>query len=331
MAKADPTSAKLKLLKALQAGEPVPNAVKLLRESLADLSNRVVARAAEIIAEKADESYVEEMKRAYERLTVDPLVDDPGCLGKTTLIRALVALEYTDAELFRAGIEYRQIEPVWGDEVDSAAELRGMSAIGLINSVSRAEVLNRCAVLLTDKYSATRVGAARAVGALAIPEGAALLRLKLLTGDADSEVLGECCSALLRLDRTDGAKFVIDLLASPQGDLCVQAGLALGELRITEAFEPLKLAWHRQRDPYVCRSLLLCIGLLRTDDAREFLFSLIDRQNLAAAGDAIKTLHVVGGTSDELKQRIAAAVDAIGDAQLKRIFVEEWRDREIDL
>lgn len=325
MAKYDPTSAKLKLLKALQAGEPVGDAAKLLRESLADHSNRVVARAAEIIEEKVDDSFVEQLKQVYGRLKEEPLLDDPGCLGKTAIIRALVALEYTDAELFREGIEYRQLEPVWGGDVDSAAELRGLSAIGLINSVSRAEVLNHCAVLLTDHYPAARVGAARAIDALAIPEGAALVRLKLLAGDADGDVLGECCSALLRLDRTDGPKFVINLLDSPNSDLCVQAGLALGEAHIGAAFEPLKLAWHRQRDPYVCRSLLLCLGLLRTDDSREFLCSLINRQNVAAASDAINALHLASGTDSDLKQRIAKAVEAIGDAGLKKAFLEEWR------
>lgn len=327
MPKPDPAIEKLKRLSNLPAEATADEIAQLLRSSLADRSNRVVERAAEMAGEAGDESFVTDLLQAYRRLMDDPIKNDPGCLGKTAIVAALVQLEHKEAEIFREGIAYRQPEPIWGGEVDTAAELRGICAVGLTGAVSPVEVLNRCAVLLMDNCYEARCGAARAIGTMAKAEGAALLRLKLLMGDAAADVLGECCSALLRVDRSAGVAFVVQLLESRNGDMCVQAGLALGELRLPETFEPLRAAWRRQGDEFVRKSLLICIGLLRSAESSEFLLSLIDRRDLQSAADAIKALHVVGRAGEELRPRIQAAVDAIGDVRLKRTFEEEWREK----
>ncbi len=127
----------------------------------------------------------------------------------------------------------------------------------------------------------------------------------------------------MRLDREGGVEFVSQFLSSPNADVCIQVALALAESRRPNVFEPLRLAWERQQDTYAQESLLVCIGLLRSDEAQEFLLSVVDRKNLRTAGEAIKLLKN-WGTTTELRQRIAKAVESIGDADLAAIFRKEW-------
>jgi len=330
MKNTDSIAEKLANLKKLRDDLRSGDAILLLRQALGDRSNRIVQRAADILGEAAADigdsdvkPIIADLLSAYGRLEVNPLKKDPGCAGKTAIIRALVRLGHDDAEIYRRGVEYEQPEPIWGRRKDTAAELRGLCALGLVASVRSIEVLNRCAVLLVDEYAEARAGAAQALAALAAPEGASLLRLKLLTGDKAPEVVGECCSAILRLEREAGVDFVVTLLSSENPDVCVHAGLALGDSRLLGAFAPLKSAWEQRFEQPVRESLLLCIGLLRSTEARDFLLSLIDTRNLRAADDAIKALKMCGQLGD-VREKSRAAVEATGDARLANTFVEEW-------
>jgi HEAT repeat protein len=325
MKKADSIGGKLAALNALRDSVEAPDAIKLLQESLADHSNLVVSRAAEIICEAKSESFVEDLVHAFRRLMNDPLKTDPGCVGKTAIVRALLAFGHEDVELYAHGVEYKQPEPKWGGSKDTAGELRGVCAAGLVLCANSIEVLNACALLLADACAEARMGAARAIGALRQPEGGPLLRLKLLVGDANAEVIGECCAALLRLERESGVDFVVKSLSSENVDVAVQAALALGESRLPSTFEPLRKAWERQREPVVRASFLICIGLLRSAEARAFLLSLIETNRLGGASDAIKALKSFGNVG-ELKHLIEKAVTATGDPRLAKLFQREWPD-----
>jgi HEAT repeat protein len=323
MGKADSVGGKLAALNALRDDLHAEDAVKLLRQSLAERSNLVVSRAAEIIGESADESFIENLVDAYRRLMADPLNMDPGCVGTTAIVRALVTLGHDDAELYRHGVEYKQLEPKWGGSKDTAGELRGVCAAGLVLCANSIDVLNACALLLEDACAEARMGAARAIGALRQPEGGPLLRLKLLVGDANAEVIGECCAALLRFERESSVDFVVKFLSSENADVSVQAALALGESRLPNTFEPLRKAWEREREPAVRESFLICVGLLRSAEARDFLLSLIETNRLGGASDAIKALKAFGNAGD-LKHRLENAVNATGSPQLIRVFQKEW-------
>jgi hypothetical protein len=315
---------KLAELNTLRSDPRAAESVELIRKSLADPSNRVVERAAELVAEAELTALAEDSLAAYRRLLVDPIVTDPGCAAKTAILRALVRLEHKDAELYRAAIGYEQLEPVWGGAVDAAAELRGIAAAGLVNCATSFEVLNRCAVLLADEWPQARIGAAHAIAVLAQLEGAALLRLKLLTGDEKPEVVGACCTALLRLDREEGVGFVSRFLESPDPDVCIQAALTLAESRRPGVFELLRSAWDQQQDGYARESMLVCMGLLRSAEAVDFLLALIDRKNLRIAAEAIKVLKTCPNT-DGLRQRVVEAVDATGSADLTKTFRKTWQ------
>ena len=339
MSKDKPVGSKLAALNAVREDLQSPHAHKLLRESLGDRSNHVIGRAADVIGETADQSFIDDLLPAYDRLMDNPLKTDPGCLGKTAIVRTLLTLQYDVAEFYRRGIEYRQLEPIWSTSIDpadkskdTASELRGTCAAGLVLCASGLEVLNRCAVLLTDRWDDARLGAARAIGMLRQAEGAPLMRLKLLTGDKNPEVIGECCASLLQLDCGEGVSFVVRFLRSQRAEVCVQAALALGASRLPGTFEPLRQAWEHQREPAVRESLLMCIGLLRSSEASDFLLSLIESNRLGAAPDAIKALKAFG-KSVELRQRIEATVNATGNDRLKRLFEKsgaKWHEWTVE-
>jgi hypothetical protein len=166
MGKVDSAGSKLAALNALRQNLEAPGAVCLLRQSLVDCSNVVIIRAAEIICETRDESFVVDLVDSLRRLLTDPLKVDPGCVGKTAIVRALVTLGHEDVRLYRHGVEYKQLEPKWGGSTDTAGKLRGICATGLVLCAGSIEVLNRCAVLVQDTSAEARMGAARAIGAL---------------------------------------------------------------------------------------------------------------------------------------------------------------------
>lgn len=296
---------------------------KVMRAALGHASNRIVQQAADLIGEAEMVSVAADLVKAYWRLKRNPLKKDPGCLGKTSLLKALIQIEYTDAELFRDGIGYVQLEPHWKGEIDSAAELRGVCAIGLVHFAPTLEVLNYCASLLCDPWPEARLGAAQAIGALGQVEAAPLLRLKLLSGDTQPEVHGECCSAMLKADREEGLAFVQQFLPSHDADTCVQTALALGEARLPGTFDILRTAWGHRSELNVRESLLLCIGLLRTTESQDFLLSLIDKRDIRTAADAVKALRLHGDIGD-LRQRTEAAIEATQSEPLARVFQDEW-------
>ena len=71
---------------------------------------------------------------AYPRFLDKPLKSDPSCFAKKALARALVALDCSDIEFFRGGLQYRQLEPVWGGTADTAVDVRASCAMGLVGS-----------------------------------------------------------------------------------------------------------------------------------------------------------------------------------------------------
>ena len=121
MAKRQTTETKVAHLKTLRNDPHSPAALTDLRKSLTDRSNYVVARAAEMVGEFEIKSLAPELSAAFQRLTIDSSKTDPQCLAKTAIVEALVRIEQDDHDFFRQGMQYRQPEPVWGGEQDSAA------------------------------------------------------------------------------------------------------------------------------------------------------------------------------------------------------------------
>lgn len=295
----------------------------ILRSGLSDRISIVVARAAELAGELGTTPLVPEMIAAFHRFLADPS-KDRGCLAKTAIVEALTRLEHPDPEVFLEGIRHVQMEPVWGGSEDTAAWLRGLSAIGLVGC-DHPRVLSCLVDLLADREKLARLGAARALGGLGRPEGALLLRLKLLHGDPEVDVLSECFRAFLSLEPpAEAASFVARFLDSRDETIAEAAALALGESRLPQALEILKRSWERSRERSFRRVLLVAMALLRTGPGTEFLVSLVSGENEESARGALSALGPFL-YNEELRERVRAAVAANEDASLLELYESELR------
>lgn len=300
-----------------------------LRSALGDRRPLIAGKAARIAADRALDDLAPEIAAALDRLLgagdetddaeEDPTrPDDPGCLGKTDLARALVDLEAEASEVFLRGARCVQMEPVWGGQVDAAAELRAYSAMGLARSGGHraAEVM---ADLLADPESATRSGAVRALAASGRVGAELLLRFKARLGDEEPAVLLDALSGLLEMEPESGLEPIASALASDDETRFEAAAIALGSSRHPEALPTLKRfvertsPWLRDRR----KVLLRAISLQRGDDATDFLASRVAE---APEDDALFILDVLAevGVDYRLKERLAEVVDARRSRELSR-------------
>src|SRR5207245_2378340 len=97
----------------------------------------------------------------FRRFLVNPVTSDPQCRAKAAIVRALLRTAQHEVDVYRVGVEHIQREPVWGGSVDTAAELRAQSGLGLVRAGARDATL-ALATLLADPEAAARTGAAQA-------------------------------------------------------------------------------------------------------------------------------------------------------------------------
>ena len=107
MAKRQTTESKLAQLKELRNDPHSSSAYAQLRTALADRSNYVAARAAEIIGEFEIRTLAPDLTAAFNRLMIDPSSRtdlksvpqrDPQCLAKTAIAEALVGAKESQHE-----------------------------------------------------------------------------------------------------------------------------------------------------------------------------------------------------------------------------------------
>jgi HEAT repeat protein len=266
--------------------------VALVKSALADRSARVVAKAATLCSEQALRELTPEIKEAYSRLLVDAVKRDPQCLAKQSITRALVELDCSDVEFFQHGIRYHQLEPVWGGSVDTAVEVRSSCAMGLVAS-GYWRALPEVTALLADKEVRVREGAARAISCGNPQAAEVLLRFKVLTGDKESAVIGECFTGLMAIAADECVSFVAEHLRNDNDEIRDFAALALGESRHPEAVAHLKSAWDTAELDQDFRIVLIrAAAVHRSDAAFEWLLSLIENDRKKFADAAVDALAV---------------------------------------
>lgn len=315
MAKQDPIQRRREALYVARDNPSAPESVALLRRGLSDRASLVVAKAAELAGELGLGVLTPELEAAFERLMLDPTKKDKGCLGKTAVVTALVKLDHADADVFLSAAGHRQHEPVWGGTADTAAEMRGIAAEGLV-ACRHPEVMDVLVDLLADEEKPARLGAIRALSRLAGNEGALLLRLKAHHGDADVEVVGECFNALAVIGPpVPVVAFLARFLDEPDAAVAESAVLALGETRHEAAVEVLRERFEITFDRERRAVLLSALALSRTESAKTFLLTLVGSAALdtaRAALDAIAPFLYDG----ELARRVRESVEKRGEPEL---------------
>ena len=261
----------LAALDALKDRPPSDAAIAQLAKALSNKSNVIVARAAAIAGAMRATSLADAMSAAFVRF-VDG--GDKGCLAKTAIVKALVRMEAGDESVFLTGSRLVQMEPTWGGSADSAIELRCESVSELVRRNSRC-MWEPLVHLLADADAGARAVAARALGATGQDHAKYLLQYKLLVGDKEPAVMGECFAGVLSLMKS--AALVAPFLDSHDEELREAAIIALGESRLPEAFELLRGLMPQTK------LILLAIAMTRQPAAIEYLLSLLANPNHRAA------------------------------------------------
>jgi hypothetical protein len=282
---------KLAALDALRS-EPASAVREQLGKALKDRNNYMVARAASICADLHHDELIPDLLTAFERFFVDPVKSDPQCLAKNAIAAALRDLAYHVAAPYVRGIGHVQFEPTWGGRADSAASLRGTCALALSECpLDDLEILTHLADALADPERTVRVDAARAIEQLNRIEGALLLRLKLLIGDADPTVMGQCFESMLSLAPQSGVSFVSRFLKSGSADVQLEAASALAQCRDPHAMSILREFWLEPLLPTDLRqALLINLGASPLREAADLLLEVASREPFALASTAIKAL-----------------------------------------
>ena len=297
--------AALDTLNALDPVAPRAEQVSALAKGLGDRHFLVVARAATLSGERLLHELIADLLTAYGRFLHDPIKRDPACKAKQSIARALVNLQCLDIAFYRAGIRYRQLEPVWGGRADTATDLRCSCAMGLAAS-GHLRAVAELTGLLNDPEVPVRVGAARAISCGNPYEAEAVLRLKGQIGDQEPEVLGECFSALLAIQPEYSLPFVAEYLRGKDPALQEYAALALGESRLPEAFQLLREAWDDVVDAEGRSALIRATALHRSEPAFEWLLDIIENGTPKLAGAAAEALAVYERNT-RLVERVNAA------------------------
>lgn len=321
-----PKSAKLDLLlEELQSLRTDPNradTVALLHKALRGNSGYAAAKAAQIAAELELSDLAGELERAFERCMHNPIKTDPGCRAKAAIADALYRLAHDDPTLFLRGIRYRQLEPVYGGRVDTAADLRAACAFGLVR-MNYHDVLVELADLLADSEAPARAAAAQALAYSGIANAVPLLRLKALSGDTEPAVVGECLTALLKLDPDGALPFVTQFLDREEEPLAEAAALALGGSRHPPAFPILRDWWERSVAGALRRTALLAIAMLRRDDAMFFLLSTLSTASTLDARDTLAALRIYRH-DETVRQQVLDAVAQRRDPALTAAVAKQF-------
>jgi HEAT repeat protein len=312
----------LEELEGFRSEPHTPEALACLRDALYGRWSHAAARAAIIAAESELTELIDDLAKAFQRFMVDPAKTDKGCAAKTAIIDALYRLGYDNPDLFLAGVRHRQKEPVWGGKADTAAQLRGVSALGLVR-LGYHGVLEEIADLLADTEVDARRAAVQALVYRDDATAAPLLRLKALTGDDDPQVIGECMSALLRITPDSGVEFVQRFLDEDHEAIAELAAIALGSSRVGAALPALRQWWERTAAPPKRRTALLAIGMLRSDEAFDFLFSVAAESEGPNARDAVQALATYKH-DDRIREKVRAIVKSRHDVDLGAAFDEFW-------
>jgi HEAT repeat protein len=314
-------------MEALEAlsGRPLdPEGAALVRKSLSNRNNFLVAKAARLAEDNNLAVLVPDLIAAFHRFFVNAEKSDPQCWAKNALSRALQKLECRDKDLFLRGLHHHQMEPVWGGRSDTAGTLRGNCAHALVacEGIDNGELLLLLIDLLADSDKSVRAEAIRAIaqiGDLAIP----VLRLRALIPGEDPEVLSACFRALLDLDRAAGIPFVARFLDAAD-DTAAEAAFSIAETHAAQALDAL-LDLHRNpvrrpADPWFTGVLLSAIALTRLSSATDYLIGLIEREDREAP-IAIEALAKLSPNA-ELAGRLAKAVQDVGSPRLSKTLRE---------
>lgn len=315
MRRPDPTEQALDRLSALKNETEAPAAVlKELTALLKNRSNLVVAKAAKTACRLHKKELVPEIVAAFHRLMKDPAKMDKGCAATTEITAALYEMDYVEPDIYLLGIHHVQMEGSFGPPVDAAAKLRGLSAMGLART-RYPHALDEIVTLLIDRWPQARMGAVRALASNGGQAGALVLKLKILTGENEPDVLAECFSGLLSVTPETSLPLIAGYIGSDDLAIAEVALFALGSSRLPEAFELLKKECMKDGRTPLRKALLLAIAMIRSEAAIRFLLSSLAESDTQTAKDLITALALFRD-NEKVREQVEALISRRNDKAL---------------
>ncbi len=177
----------------------------------------------------------------------------------------------------------------------------------------------------SNLHRGARCAAAHLLGETGTESAQLLLHMKINTGDAEPEVIGECCTALLRFGGERPLDLVARHLRHPLDEVAQEAALALGSLQDRAAFDALRAAREDTITSPRRMNLLLPMALTRCDEAYEYLLHVVRTENPAAAESALDALRILAA-DDRRRTEILDAVNGAGDKSLKSAYHKIFAD-----
>lgn len=294
--------------------------VRLLRQAIGAGSSLLIGRAAAVVRKRGIASLVPDLVAAFHDLLGKPAKVDKGCLAKTAVAESLNALGCTDEEPFLRGVRHRQWEPTYGKMLETAARLRAECAMGLAR-ISHPRAAQEILPLLVDAEPEARAAGVRALAYLGGDAGDVLLRMKALVGDEHPAVVGECLSALVKMDPAGAVAFVRGFLASPDLMIVEEAAMALATMQDSRAARILCACRTSRVDQAFRERMLLPIAMTRCEEALEHLYAVIVEEPAESAIAALKAAAIY--QHDPLwSSRIKQAVDLREDPAVSRVHEE---------
>ncbi|MGA2251434.1 hypothetical protein [Terracidiphilus sp.] len=306
-------------LDALKGRELDAVSIAFVKKMLGNRSNYLVGKAARLTEENELRELMPHVLAAFERFFEDAVKRDPQCWAKNALSRTLAKLGCRDKDVFLRGLTFHQYEPVWGGRSDTAGTLRGNCALALVtcDGLITPDLLVLLLEPLTDADKSVRMEAVRALAALGEPAVPVLRLRALVPGPEPEEMLAVCFQALLTIEREDAISFVTRFL-EPEDDSAAEAAFALAGTHLPVSLEALLQSYKKCHDPWFMGVLLSAIALTRLPEGVDFLIRLIEGEAREAEA-AIEAL-AQPEPGDELRARIAKAVEDTGSPRLKKAF-----------
>jgi HEAT repeat protein len=289
VSKPDPVQRALERIGELRHVAATDESIKELRQFLHNRSNLVVAKAAKLAGEMGARALLPDLVASFRRLMTDPAKLDKHCAGLTEIAMALYQLDCDDAGPCLAGLRHVQMEGSFGPPIDAAAKLRGLCAQGLLRT-RHPNAVDEVLPLLADREPESRIGVVRALSTNGGNAGVLLLKFKVLTGDPEAEVMGECFAGLLAAAPERSVDFVGRYVDSVDEAVAESAILALGESRQERAFELLKDKWQRTAGGSLKPVLLVAMARSRLEPAIDYLLSIAGEASPKIAAQTIEAL-----------------------------------------
>jgi HEAT repeat protein len=213
------------------------------------------------------------------------------------------------------------MEPVWGGQEDSAPALRAQSALALSGcpGITYDQAINELVRLLVDPAWNVRVAATQAIANLGYPQGAPLLRLRALLGDAEPRVIGACLEGLLHLSQIEAVPFIQEFFNHPDMAIRLEAHCVLATSSLPEAVGLAIAELETLTNPRARKAVMAALASSSSPSALDFLLGLLSSGSRSKALAALEVLHP-RLQQREFYERTLAAITQNPDSSLRALL-----------